>query len=770
MQEEKKRIEFLRFDKEDSKLIDINKYLSDIRKLLNLSQLETFCYLEGNKTAEYGIEEELITKLREIVKEKKVYLKIKVYVKQKDVDVMKIELFNKSLNDKLNVYSSLKQLREKLDYSLKNEYFLFDDGKQINKEDENELTIGDILNNYGIQMTGEIKKASEETGKIELDHSARIEENLNLLTNSDKNIVFFGKVGHGKTTLTNLICGTNFENGNFKWSITKNVQFSKSRVDGDCIAIDFPGLKSIKEQLNHLELQKTTLSIIPVRMICFVVKYDVERYDPMIIDIDMMKQIFEDYKDNTVIIITHSEPLLQNIKNMSDTQKILETMTSYKSERIIFSYKGIDYESLFTKKLKPLMKEMKNIPKMIIKTKDIVNTIEIIGDEKFGETRNKFQEEFNKTLSKFETKFEEYRNNNDAKRALFFALKLYKNKHIRKYSKKIRSFATDDSLFFMDKIICEILLYSQKIHNQFMNFIEPEKEKEEQKKNEVKKEIKKEIKKINIGLQISNQDINEEYNRFKECPHCGTIWFRYTGCSSVYCGKRGTEKEDKISGCFKNYFVELTQGQLIVQESQQLQFDRINDNELGQILKDNSEIKANIDHKNNLDLPVNNNLLTEDEKKENEKKRIQNKILLQPIGCGERFDWNTANDVTDTVIEILGSDLRHNFTDYYSDVFEIKRELKVKSYVSEIKDKLRALNKKSQLIYEEKIEKAKIENIIEKFEQYEKLKNEERENLDEIKENSSTMKNEQYDTKNKRLKIFEEITKLLKEIGYQVIY
>lgn len=83
MQEEKKRIEFLRFDKEDSKLIDINKYLSDIRKLLNLSQLETFCYLEGNKTAEYGIEEELITKLREIVKEKKVYLKIKYMLNKK---------------------------------------------------------------------------------------------------------------------------------------------------------------------------------------------------------------------------------------------------------------------------------------------------------------------------------------------------------------------------------------------------------------------------------------------------------------------------------------------------------------------------------------------------------------------------------------------------------------------------------------------------------------------------------------------------------------
>ena len=142
-------------------------------------------------------------------------------------------------------------------------------------------------------------------------------------------------------------------------------------------------------------------------------------------------------------------------------------------------------------------------------------------------------------------------------------------------------------------------------------------------------------------------------------------------------------------------------------------------------------IKLNLieEQKNNLDFPINFNLLTEGELKENEKREEQHKTLLQPIGCGNRFDWNTAEDVTQQVIETLGSDLGKNFTDFYSDVLEIKRELKVKSFVNEIKEKLTRLNQNDNLSNDEKNEKNLIENIIQKFEIYENLKNVEKENF-----------------------------------------
>ena len=89
--------------------------------------------------------------------------------------------------------------------------------------------------------------------------------------------------------------------------------------------------------------------------------------------------------------------------------------------------------------------------------------------------------------------------------------------------------------------------------------------------------------------------------------------------------------------------------------------------------------------------------------------------------------------------------------------------------MAEIKDKLNILRSKSNLSEKEKDEKRKIEIIISKSEEYETLKNSERENLDEVKENSSTQKDEQSERRNNRIKLFEEIIKLLWEIDYQVI-
>jgi len=70
-------------------------------------------------------------------------------------------------------------------------------------------------------------------------------------------------------------------------------------------------------------------------------------------------------------------------------------------------------------------------------------------------------------------------------------LKLFKNKHIRKYTKEIRKFNTDDSLEFADKIICEIILYSNRIHNQFINLVQPEPPKSKEKTKMNKTTLKK---------------------------------------------------------------------------------------------------------------------------------------------------------------------------------------------------------------------------------------------------------------------------------------
>ena len=56
----------------------------------------------------------------------------------------------------------------------------------------------------------------------------------------------------------------------------------------------------------HLKAQKNALNIIPIRMICFVVRYT-SRYDDTIKGVSQMLMIFREYRKNICFIITNSE-------------------------------------------------------------------------------------------------------------------------------------------------------------------------------------------------------------------------------------------------------------------------------------------------------------------------------------------------------------------------------------------------------------------------------------------------------------------------------
>ena len=56
-------------------------------------------------------------------------------------------------------------------------------------------------------------------------------------------------------------------------------------------------------------------------MICFIIKYEIN-YDLMIQKILVLKKIFEDYKDNTLIILTQCD--LNLYGEMFEIEKIIE--------------------------------------------------------------------------------------------------------------------------------------------------------------------------------------------------------------------------------------------------------------------------------------------------------------------------------------------------------------------------------------------------------------------------------------------------------------
>ena len=733
-----------------TKLVSLDSFLVSIRSNLTL-QDNVFFSFENRKIDK---SEESNKKLREITTENEVRLiEQNPLIKIKQQDIFAFETNSLSSN------SYLSQLRSILPTNLQNEKFIIENNIEIERKQENEITVSDIAISNIIYMSGSFHRNLRDIGSIKIDHSKSVADNLEMIKSSENNIIFFGRVGAGKTTLTNILCGTNFETAERGFSKTRIVQFAQSLNRGDFIAIDFPGLGAEIEKLNHYETQRQVLSIIPSRMVCFVVKND-NRYDEIIKQIKAMKAIFDEFKSNIVIIITHSEEIKNNIREQSNIEAVIKTKCNY--ENIIFSYKDIRY-TILTEKLLRYLNRMQNIPCMDIKTRNLINSVgSELSDDIFKDIRAKFRKEFDDTLAIFKTEFDKYREENenteddkkvikivnkdnyDIKRALFFALKLYKDKHMRKYNSEIIKIQYDgevmqklkerDNIFgkedndddkvlrILDYISCEIIMYNNSIYNDFKEFCQ----------------------KIHIGIQSTNY--KNEYNRFKKCPHCGTIWFRISGCYDVFCGKRSSSK-DQIFGRFKNYIVQYANGSITITHDEVNIQNRGTDNIL------NSE----------------SCLLTNDEKEKNKNLSLQHKQLIKPIGCGVKFNWDEAEDVTDSVIFEMMKDIGRNLSDYDADVLEIKKELYIKQTILKYdKEKYEILYKIKRNDYHNDQELNDLNNemndysqIISKYNGYNSI-NLGNENYNEIKENSSKINEENNKVlKNKKKILLDEVEKLI---------
>lgn len=319
---------------------------------------------------------------------------------------------------------------------------------------------GDPVNNNIFDAKNNLKKV----GYFKIDNSKSVSLHLEDIKNSDKNVIFFVQVGAGKTTLTNKLCGTRFEVAKQGLSVTRDLQFADS-LDKKFKAIDFPGLGSASEELKHYEIQRTILSTIPVRIIFFVCKLE-NRDDPYLKMIKNMKGIFDLYVNNTLIIMTHCENILSDFKRKSEIEYLIKNKCGYNKENIIFSHKNYDFE-LLSKRLSDFKDKVPNFPFLMIKTNYLLQSMGTeVYQEIYREERNKFKNEFNNIIEIFKRKL--YENNNDVKSALFFALKLYKSKHLRRFNKAIREKSindTDENI--LDYQVCETIMYSNFILDEF---------------------------------------------------------------------------------------------------------------------------------------------------------------------------------------------------------------------------------------------------------------------------------------------------------------
>ena len=403
------------------------------------------------------------------------------------------------------------------------------------------------------------------------------------IKNSSNNIILFGSVGCGKTTLINKL------SKNDGFSCTRDVQYC-STSDGSII-IDFPGLNAAEEIVKHLKIQSSTLSVIPAKMICLVTKLTT-RYDDIVKDLHQMVRIFESNRDNLAVIVTFCEDLI--LQQEAEIQKIIETKMKINPQNIIFSSNKMSSEMLLDK-INNIKSKMTNIEKIEFKDIDLLNIVGNDGDINVIEERDKFLNEFKNSLEKFKEKFNKAEDNS-LKFALYFAFVDYKEELLERFSEIVQKKVKDT-----DTAIVEIVSFKNEIFSDFNGFTK--------------------LVQSNLKAETANFDNKEENNRYKKCPHCGTIWFKVKGCNSMNCGRR-TKLRDIFSGRFKNYVVKFIQGSFKIDT-----LSNVSDTNVGE----DNEFEG----------------LTEEEKRMNMNRN--GKSLIQPQGCGRNLDWTQMEDVTEEV-------------------------------------------------------------------------------------------------------------------------
>ena len=249
-------------------------------------------------------------------------------------------------------------------------------------------------------------------------------DDFKLLKSSERNAILFGEIVAGKTTLLNKICGKNFPTNDsiFSDSSTSCLQFAYS-LKGNNIIIDSPEFNPFTYIDSTLE-RKDLLSKIPIRLICFVVKYDRHITKDQF---DLMFLLFKRYINNICVIVTHTENIPLKTKSY-----IEQTFKKFYVKKIIYTEENTDPWDLNTK-INEEIEGKENIENIIYTREELYQIVKKGNVEYIEHTNydvidkrhdylNKFKEGAKKVLEIINKS-----NNDDSKRLLYLKLEDFQN-------------------------------------------------------------------------------------------------------------------------------------------------------------------------------------------------------------------------------------------------------------------------------------------------------------------------------------------------------
>lgn len=281
-----------------------------------------------------------------------------------------------------------------------------------------------------------------------------LSNDLDVLKKSLNNIILFGEVGSGKTTLINQLCQKNFETREGGYSCTTNIQYAKTSDEN--IIIDFPGLNATENITQHLKIQKSILSQIPVKMICLVIKANT-RIDNIWKSTLRMMKIFYENRSNIAIILTFSEELTDNQKKL--IKSYLNKKSKIDENLMMFSGNNTDFSEL-NNTINLIKNRFLNITSLNFKEKNLLNS-------DLNEETLEFKDDKIKECIKVKYNIQKQLEirNDEIKLALYFTFKFYLEDLIRCFREKLEKLLLNN-----DTINCQIIVFKNEL-NEHLEFI-----------------------------------------------------------------------------------------------------------------------------------------------------------------------------------------------------------------------------------------------------------------------------------------------------------